>query len=42
MNGNIVVVSDLLGIKVNCSNNDTLLKDTTWAKTYRSSVEWVK
>ena len=42
MNGNIVVVSDLLGIKVNCSNNDTLLKDTNWAKTYRSSVEWIK
>lgn len=29
-NGNIVVTSNKRGVAVNCSNNNTLLKDTTW------------
>lgn len=35
MNGNIVVTSDKVGVMVNCSNNDTLLKDTEWFKKNR-------
>ena len=42
MNGNIVVTSNQYGINVTGSENNTLLKDTTWAKTYRTSVEWIK
>ena len=30
MNGNIVVTSNRQGVEVNCSNNNTLLKDTAW------------
>ncbi len=30
MNGNIVVSSDKKGVTVECSNNNTLLKDTEW------------
>lgn len=40
MNGNIVVKSSYSGVTVNGSNNNTLLKDTAWAKEYRSSVNW--
>ncbi len=36
LNGNIVVTSDAeTGVTVNCSNNNTLLKDTDWIKEYR-------
>lgn len=37
MNGTIVVTSDGLEVKVNCSNNNTELKDTEWFKNNR---EW--
>ena len=30
MNGNIVVTSNTTGVSVNCSNNNTILKDTEW------------
>lgn len=40
MNGNILVESNSSGVKVHGSNNDTLLKDTEWMKTYRSSIVW--
>ncbi len=30
LNGNIVVTSSKSGVEVNCSNNNTLLKDTDW------------
>lgn len=30
MNGNIVVTSNSTGVNVNCSNNNTILKDTEW------------
>ena len=30
MNGNIVVTSGSGGVTVNCSDNNTLLKDTEW------------
>ena len=36
MNGNIVVVSDGKNLTVNCSNNDTLFKDTQWFKENRT------
>ncbi len=36
MNGNIVVTSDRDGVEVNCSNNNTLLKDTDWFKENRT------
>lgn len=35
MNGNIVFVSDQTGIAVNCSANNTKLKDTDWFKNNR-------
>lgn len=36
LNGNIQVISDAeLGVYVECSNNDTLLKDTAWFAKYR-------
>lgn len=37
LNGNIQVISDAeLGVYVECSNNNTLLKDTDWFKEYRT------
>ena len=36
MNGNIVVTSTNAITEVNCSNNNTLLKDTTWFKENRT------
>ncbi|MBQ8884982.1 MAG: MBL fold metallo-hydrolase [Clostridia bacterium] len=36
MNGNIIVSSDGGEVKVTCSNNDTLLKDTDWFKANRT------
>ena len=37
MNGNIVVISDAEdGVYVECSNNNTKLKDTDWFKKYRT------
>ncbi len=41
LNGNIVVSSTESEITVNCSNNNTLLKDTAWCQTYRSGISWV-
>ena len=35
LNGNIVVVSNASGITVNCSNNNTILKETDWFKKNR-------
>jgi len=35
MNGNIVVKSNVEGVSVHCSNNNTLLKDTDWFKENR-------
>lgn len=35
MNGNIVVTSNSTQVLVNCSNNNTLLKDTNWFKENR-------
>lgn len=35
MNGNIVVTSNRNGVTVECSNNNTLLKDTDWFKENR-------
>ena len=40
MNGDIVVISNYKGVSVTGSNNNTLLKDTTWAQTYRSGIAW--
>lgn len=37
LNGNIVVTSKKGNITVECSNNNTVLKDTTWFKTYRTT-----
>ena len=37
MNGNIVVKSGRGGVTVECSNNDTLLKDTQWFKENRTT-----
>lgn len=40
LNGNVVVISDAdLGVYVQCSNNDTLLKDTEWFLEYRDMPE---
>ena len=36
MNGNIVVTSNASGVSVNCSNNNTKLKDTEWFKANRT------
>lgn len=37
MNGNVVVTSDAeLGVYVECSNNNTVLKDTAWFNKYRT------
>ena len=36
LNGNIVIISDAeKGVYAECSNNNTLLKDTEWFKQYR-------
>ena len=40
MNGNIIVSSSESGVSVNCSNNNTLLKDTAWFKENRSPAYW--
>ena len=41
MNGNIVVSLVNGEVKVECSNNNTLLKDTTWFKeNRRCPIEW--
>ena len=41
MNGNIRVISNPDGVTVNCSNNNTILKDSDWYKTYRNNIdEW--
>lgn len=40
LNGNIVVSSDAdTGVSVNCSNNNTLLKDTEWFKNNRTTPQ---
>ncbi len=39
MNGNVVVTSNTTGVTVNCSNNNTLFKDTEWFKTNRTTPE---
>lgn len=36
MNGNIIVLSNKDGVSVNCSNNNTVLKDTDWFKENRN------
>ena len=37
LNGNVIVISDAQnGVYAQCSNNDTLLKDTDWFKQYRT------
>ena len=36
MNGNIVVTSNKNGVVVNCSNNNTILKDTEWFRANRT------
>lgn len=43
LNGNVVVISDSVqGVYVECSNNDTLLKDTEWFKQNRTAPSyWV-
>ena len=42
MNGNITVSSTSGGVNVNCSNNDTLLKDTDWFRNNRVTPQaWV-
>lgn len=41
LNGNIVVTSSKDGVKVNCSNNNIILKDTAWFNKYRKMpTEW--
>lgn len=35
LNGNIVITSNATGITVNCSNNNTILKETDWFKKNR-------
>lgn len=41
LNGNIVVISNIEGVTVNCSNNNTLLKDTKWFNDNRNiPAEW--
>lgn len=39
MNGNIIISSNKNSLGVACSNNSTLLKDTEWFKTYRTTPE---
>ena len=40
MNGDIVIISGEDGVSVECSNNNTLLKDTDWFKEYRECENW--
>ena len=41
MNGDVVVISGESEVKVSCSENDTLLKDTEWFNAYRDTpVYW--
>ena len=41
LNGNIVVTSSKDGVKVSCSNNNIILKDTAWFNKYRKMpTEW--
>lgn len=35
LNGNIVIISNSTGISINCSNNNTILKETEWFKKNR-------
>lgn len=43
LNGNIVVTSSESEVAVNCSNNNTILKDTEWFKNNRETPpEWVE
>ena len=37
LNGNVVVTSNRKGVTVQCSNNDTILKDTDWFKSNRTT-----
>ena len=41
MNGDIVFISNKDGYSINCTNNNTLLKDTDWCKQYRPDIQWV-
>ncbi len=43
LNGDIVVTSSETEVVVNCSNNNTLLKDTSWIKAneLRKNISWV-
>ena len=37
MNGNVVIVSEAeKGVYADCSNNNTILKDTDWFKAHRT------
>ena len=38
LNGNIVVSSNKSGVNVTGSNNNTILKDSDWYKTYRNNI----
>ena len=40
MNGDIVVTFKGSSVDVNCSNNNTLLKDTEWFKQNRVCENW--
>ena len=41
MNGDVVVISGESEVKVSCSENVTLLKDTEWFNAYRDTpVYW--
>lgn len=43
LNGDIVVISNKDGVRVECSNNNTLLKDTTWFKNEREMPSgWIR
>lgn len=41
MNGDIIFTSNKDGYYINCTNNNTLLKDTDWCKKYRPGIQWV-
>ena len=40
MNGDIIFTSNKNGYSINCTNNNTLLKDTQWFKDFRDPVDW--
>ena len=40
MNGDIIFTSNKNGYNINCTNNNTLLKDTQWFKDFRDEVNW--